>query len=127
MNTKWTPVFQSVKQFRVGKRQNVAVLRRQFPLTACSAITIHKSQGSTLENVAVSFQGAAHHHLVFVALSRARTMAGLHLLDFDPKKIRVSPKVKQEMERLRQEPVVPCLTDLQQFSTTGFVIVFHNS
>ncbi|XP_076461676.1 uncharacterized protein LOC143294132 [Babylonia areolata] len=127
ISTKWTPVFQSVKQFRVGKRQNVAVLRRQFPLTACSAITIHKSQGSTLENVAVSFQGAVHHHLVYVALSRARTMAGLHLLDFDPKKIRVSPKVKQEMERLRQEPVVPCLTDLQQFSTTGFVIVFHNS
>ncbi|KAK7497420.1 hypothetical protein BaRGS_00011262 [Batillaria attramentaria] len=127
ISTKWTPVFQAVKQFRVGKRENVAVLRRQFPLTACFAITIHKSQGSTLEKVAVSFQGMAQHHLVYVALSRAKTLDGLHLLDFDPNKIRVSPDVQIEMERLRKQPVESCVSDLHQIASTGFVVVFHIS
>ncbi|XP_070184330.1 uncharacterized protein [Littorina saxatilis] len=127
ISSTWTPIFHAVKQFRVGKRENVAVLRKQFPLTACSAITVHKSQGSTLEQVAVSFQGMAQHHLVYVALSRAKTLGGLHLLDFDPNKIRVSPDVKTEMERLRKKPIEWCVSDLQQFASNGFLIGFHNS
>ncbi|XP_070191701.1 uncharacterized protein [Littorina saxatilis] len=127
ISSTWTPIFHAVKQFRVGKRENVAVLRKQFPLTACSAITVHKSQGSTLEQVAVSFQGMVQHHLVYVALSRAKTLGGLHLLDFDPNKIRVSPDVKTEMERLRKKPIEWCVSDLQQIASIGFLIGFHNS
>lgn len=54
-------------------------------------------------------------------------MKGLHLLDFDRGKIKVSPDVQSEVDRLRREPVVPCVTDLQHISSPGFVVVFHNS
>ena len=123
----WTPVFPAARQFPVTRHRNVAVLRRQFPLAACSAITIHKSQGSTLAKVAVSFQGMTQPHLVYVALSRAKTLDGLHLLDFDPNKIKVSPDVLREMERLRKQPLEICLTDLHTVCDNGFVAAFHNS
>ncbi|XP_070203473.1 uncharacterized protein [Littorina saxatilis] len=124
---QWTPVFQAVKQFKIGRRENIAILRKQFPLTLCSAVTIHKAQGSTLEKVAVSFEGRTQDHLVYVALSRAKTLSGLHLLNFDPNKIKVSAQVKTEMERLRKEPLVPAIPNLGECASSSFVLVFHNT
>ena len=40
--------------------------------------------------------------MAYVAISRVRTLAGLHLLAFDPKSIKVSDECVQEVNRLRQ-------------------------
>ena len=127
VKSSWTPIFKAEKTFRVGKCANVSVLRKQIPLAACSAMTVHKAQGSTLEQVAISFKGRAQQHLVYVAISRAKSLNGLHLLDFDSKKIKVSAEVKAEMERLREHPVQPCLLNPQTNLNVGFHVVFHNS
>ena len=87
------------------------MLRKQFPLMPCAAMTIHKSQGSTLPKVAISFEGRAQDHLAYVALSRAKSLQGLNLLNFDSNKIRVSADVMREMKRLRQDPLIPCKRD----------------
>ena len=52
----------------------------QFPLTVAYAVTIHKSQGKTFDNVVVDLTGGAFAHgQVYVALSRCRTLDGLVL------------------------------------------------
>ena len=97
----WTPIQQIERRFQVGKHKNVLVVRRQFPLTHCSATTIHKSQGS-LERAVASFKGYITSHMTYVSLSRLTKLDGLYRLDFDPKTFQVDPAVNTEMQRLRQ-------------------------
>lgn len=58
----------------------------QFPITLGYAMTIHKSQGTTLENVYVDFEGLKFRHcesLVYTALSRVKTLKGLCVKNFN--------------------------------------------
>jgi ATP-dependent exoDNAse (exonuclease V) alpha subunit len=52
-------------------------LRRvQFPLQLCFAMTVHKSQGQTLDRVGIYFSRRAWTHgLLYVAVSRVRRAA----------------------------------------------------
>ena len=61
--------------------KNFYVYRKQFPLILAYTVTIHKCQG--------------------VALSRVRSLAGLHLTEFDPQSIKVSVACLKEVNRLR--------------------------
>jgi ATP-dependent exoDNAse (exonuclease V) alpha subunit len=65
-----------------GKKKNIkldlAVEYTQIPLKAAWAVTVHKSQGKTYDQVHVDFSsGAFAEGQLYVALSRARTMDGL--------------------------------------------------
>ena len=51
----------------------------QFPLILGWAITVHKSQGMSLDNVVVDTRPAFTNALVYVALSRCRTLTGISL------------------------------------------------
>jgi len=68
--------------------------RKQFPLSLGWAVTIHKSQGQTLENVKTGLsqnvifaEGQA-----YVAMSRVKTLNGLYLRSFDPDCVKADPK-----------------------------------
>ncbi|WAR00546.1 LOW QUALITY PROTEIN: PIF1-like protein, partial [Mya arenaria] len=96
IDNTWTPIIVVDRQFQV-------VVRRQFPLKPAAAMTIHKAQGMSMPEVAVSFQGRVQTHMVYVALTRVTSLLGLYLLDLNSKKITVDKKVVEEMRRLRKD------------------------
>ena len=67
-----------------------APFRIQYPIILAYAITIHKSQGMSLEKAVIDVGGNIFESSqVYVALSRIRDLKGLFLKSFDPNKISV--------------------------------------
>ncbi|MEO0466751.1 MAG: ATP-binding domain-containing protein, partial [Pseudomonadota bacterium] len=61
------------------KREVVGTFK-QVPLRLAYAVTIHKAQGLTLENVFIDFdRGMFAHGQAYVAFSRARSLEGLEI------------------------------------------------
>jgi len=74
---------------------------KQIPLILAWAVTIHKSQGSTLEIAEIDIG----HNIfacgqTYVALSRVKNLDGLFLKSFNPYKIKINLKVKEYYENL---------------------------
>jgi len=59
--------------------QEVIGTFRQFPVRLAWAITVHKSQGLTLENVIADIKNSFSPGQVYVALSRCTSIEGLVL------------------------------------------------
>lgn len=78
----------------VKVRDDVKISIIQYPLTLAYALTIHKSQGSTLDFATVDLGSCFAPGQVYVALSRVRSLDGLYILDIDYSKIRTHPAVK---------------------------------
>lgn len=82
---------------------NIHILWKQFPITFSYAITIHKSQGLSLEEVIVDLGNTVRNSgQAYVALSRVTTLKGLTLINFDPTSIRADSKAINEYERLKR-------------------------
>ena len=79
-----------------------------FPLTLAWATTIHKVQGLTLDEIVVDMKGG---HFspgqAYVAFSRVKKLQCLHIVNFNPKAIKASEDVKEEMARLSQNLLNP--------------------
>lgn len=64
---------------------------KQIPLKIAYAISIHKSQGCTLEYVEMDLTDIFEYGQGYVALSRVKTLDGLFLHDIDYSKIKAHP------------------------------------
>uniref|UniRef100_A0A6C0ER75 AAA+ ATPase domain-containing protein n=1 Tax=viral metagenome TaxID=1070528 RepID=A0A6C0ER75_9ZZZZ len=73
----------------------------QVPLILAWALTIHKSQGATLDTAEIDVgSGIFECGQTYVALSRVKSLDGLYLTSFDAKRIRINKKVKEFYESL---------------------------
>ncbi|VDC01872.1 unnamed protein product [Peniophora sp. CBMAI 1063] len=71
--------------------------RIQVPLIIAWALSIHKSQGATLERVKVDLARVFERGQAYVALSRATSMESLQVLNFNPLKVEAHPYVLRWM------------------------------
>jgi len=73
-----------------------SIIAKQVPLSLAWCTTIHKSQGQSLDCVRINIgRGIFEYGQTYVALSRARSLEGLFVEEFDPVKVKVHPKVKE--------------------------------
>eukprot|EP00736_Rhodelphis_marinus_P011443 Rmarinus@m.23237 len=99
-------VMYPIVQFRSGERHlvspetwevesggKVVASRVQVPLKLAWALSIHKSQGMTLDRVRLSLRNVFEYGQAYVALSRVTDLSGLDLLDFDPVVVQAFPDV----------------------------------
>ena len=84
--------------YRQGK-----CMREQIPLRLAWALTIHKSQGSTLDYVVCDLQGCFTSGQAYVALSRARSMQGLQIRNFSSKHVTADPLVEAFYDALDRD------------------------
>ena len=107
------PITVRTNDFQYGRKELRAV-RKQFPLVLAHALTIHKSQGSTLlymtgdmDRTTKSGKGIVPVDTgqFYTLLSRATSRDRARLENFEERVIRVSDIVKSEMARMRKDCV----------------------
>ena len=109
MDRTWTPILEITRQFKVSKRNQCQILRRQYPLRPAAAKTIHRCQGDTLNEAVLDLPSSTREHMHYVALSRVKNSSTLHIINLNEQKICVSQKVQEEMSRLREKCLLPTI------------------
>lgn len=75
----------------------------QIPLRLAWAITIHKSQGMSLDNAEIDLRNTFAYGMGYVALSRVRTLEGIRLVGFNADSLRVDPKILEFDQDLKNQ------------------------
>lgn len=75
----------------------------QVPLRLAWAVTIHKSQGMSMDAAAIDLSRSFEYGQGYVALSRVRTLEGIHLLGFREEALQMHPEVLAMDETFREE------------------------
>jgi ATP-dependent DNA helicase PIF1 len=87
---------------------NPDIGRSQIPLRVAYAVTIHKAQGATLDVALVDIGPSTFEYgQAYVALSRVRSLGGLYVYKFDPRKIRCHPAVVEFYDNLAAKRAAP--------------------
>lgn len=90
-------------EWEIGESYNQTIYAQQIPLRLAYAITIHKSQGMTLDCAEVDIGSAVFEHgQTYVALSRIKNLDGLYIMGFNPSKIKVDSRVKSLFNQIYQ-------------------------
>ena len=83
--------------------KKIYVHRKQFPLILAPAVTVHKSQGLSLDCAMMDLSNKVFcAGMAYVALSRVKKLENFHLNAFTEQAIKVSSKCLQEINCLRQ-------------------------
>lgn len=80
----------------------VFITRKEFPICLTYAITIHKSQGLTVESCVVDVGDSVFSNgQTYVAMSRVKSMAELHLITLNPMSVKANNGAIVEYNCLR--------------------------
>lgn len=86
-------------ELRSGDRITAAIT--QIPLRLAYAITVHKSQGMTLDAAEIDLSKAFVEGMGYVALSRVKSLDNLYLIGINQRALKVSKKAQQIDAELR--------------------------
>ncbi|GFT51651.1 ATP-dependent DNA helicase [Trichonephila clavipes] len=77
LDLKWTTIVTRAANIPLGG--NIKCRRNQFLVVSASAITLHKSQSGTFDEVIFNYDKSQQIQLVYVALSKVTSIDGLYL------------------------------------------------
>lgn len=75
----------------------------QVPLRLAWAITVHKSQGMSMDEAVMDLSDVFEFGQGYVALSRVRRLSGLHLLGINARALQVHPQILEVDDTFRRE------------------------
>lgn len=93
-------------EFEYYYNDKVVATRLQYPLKLAYGITIHKSQGMTLDKLVVDCRRVFECGQVYVAMSRVKTLEGLYLKNFDPSQVLADNKVARFYRNIEEAPAL---------------------
>lgn len=89
-------VIANPEEWKYEENGTVRATITQVPLRLAWAITIHKSQGMTLDAAEIDLGDAFEPGMGYVALSRVRALSGLKLMNLNEMALTVHPKILQQ-------------------------------
>lgn len=89
--------------WHIAEEGDIKAEINQYPLRLAWAITVHKSQGMSLDAALVDLRQSFEPGMGYVALSRVRSSAGLSLAGFNEIALRVNDEVLEFDRKLKQE------------------------
>jgi len=93
-----------VEEYDEKSQKNVVVARiNQMPLKLSWALTIHKSQGATFDNINIDLSDVFEYGMGYVALSRATSLGGISLSGYNQQSLMVSPEVLEQDSIFKEE------------------------
>ena len=105
------------EEWKYEEKGVVRAFIQQIPLRLAWAITIHKSQGMTLDAVEMDLGDTFEPGMGYVALSRVRSLNGLKLMNLNEMALKVHPKVLQHDTTFKEQSFANCqyLENLSEF------------
>ena len=107
-NSSAVPIEVTKTRFEIN-HGNHKYVRTQFPIILAYAVTAHKSQGDSLEEVTIDFtkdlSGKKPYITAgsfYVAITRATKSENVYLKDFDKSYIKVDPKISEKIDAMRK-------------------------
>lgn len=93
-----TVVLPEMAHWQIEEKGEVKASFEQWPLRLAWAITVHKSQGMSLDSASINLSKTFEYGQGYVAISRVRSLAGLHLQGMNDKVFATHPEVvKQDL------------------------------
>lgn len=89
-------------EWAVEENGKVKAKLMQVPLRLAWALTVHKSQGQSLDAAAMDLSRAFEYGQGYVALSRVRSLAGIYLLGWSEQALVVHPQVSAFDTQLKE-------------------------
>ena len=101
---KFKNLYEMTMQYHTWPSENIPGIGvSQIPLILAWALTIHKSQGSTLDIAEIDAGSTIFEcGQTYVALSRVKSLEGLYLTSFDASKIKINKKVQEFYMKLSE-------------------------
>jgi hypothetical protein len=91
------------EEWKIEEDGKVKARLSQYPLRLAWAITVHKSQGMSLDEAIISLGETFEYGQGYVALSRVRTLEGLYLKSYNPKSLQVNAAISEFDEKIRKD------------------------
>ncbi len=91
------------QSWSVGEDGKILAEVTQVPLRLAWAITVHKSQGMSLDAAEIDLRNAFTYGQGYVAISRVRSLTGMKIIGINAQALLVDPRVVHRDQSFRQE------------------------